>query len=82
MSANHPPGCESSLRHGCYTYRVMHCIKEQATSCMAETEKPVRQMTYKTRRMFFIRCVSDMYSDQARGFEVESIYREYMEEKS
>lgn len=48
---------------------------------MTMADMNVRQMAYKTKRMFFIRCVSDMYSDHAEGSEVESIPRK-LEEQS
>lgn len=30
--------------------------------CMPLTDKPVRHMAYRLRRMFFIQCVSDWYT--------------------
>ena len=35
---------------------------------MTATDMPVREMTYRLRRVFFVRCVRDTY-----GFEFESI---------
>ena len=49
--------------------------------CVAVTDIGVRQMTYKERRMFFIQCVSDMYSTHAGGTEVDTIPRK-LEEQS
>ena len=49
--------------------------------CMTMTDMNVRQMAYKTKRMFFIRCVSDVYSDHAGRTEVDTIPRK-LEEQS
>ena len=49
--------------------------------CMTMADRSVRQMAYKTKRMFFIRCVSDMYNDHAEGIEVDTIPRK-LEEQS
>ena len=48
---------------------------------MTMADRSVRQMAYKTKRMFFIRCVSDMYNDHAEGIEVDTIPRK-LEEQS
>ena len=49
--------------------------------CMTMADMNVRQMAYKTKRMFFIQCVSDMYSTHAGGTEVDTIPRK-LEEQS
>lgn len=48
---------------------------------MTMADMNVRQMAYKTKRMFFIRCVSDVYSDHAGRTEVDTIPRK-LEEQS
>jgi len=48
---------------------------------MTAADKYVRQQAYKAKRMFFIRCVSDMYSTHAGGIEVDTIPRK-LEEQS
>ena len=71
-----------NLRHGCYMCHVMHCIKEQAMKCVWHWRTYLSdKVTYTMKRMFFIRCVSDMYSDHAEGIEVDTIPRK-LEEKS
>lgn len=47
---------------------------------MTMADMNVRQMAYKTKRMFFIRCVSDMYSAHAEEIEVDTIPRKWEEQ--